>query len=136
MLMPGVAVPGCIDGFDLGLHLDMAEIEFDLDFEFLSFPERAGKAAEAQGQGVGSKNEGLARLDRNGRQGIVAGFTVLQGKTDEFGYQAIENPVGNWRNIYFGFIMGVSASLPTVTHFLMFCRACVGSLGKRKAATT
>ena len=50
--------------------------------------------------------------------------------------QAIENPVGNWRNIYFGFIMGVSASLPTVTHFLMFCRACVRSFGKRKASTT
>jgi len=58
--------------------------------------------------------------------------TILErtGKTTLRVQQAIDNPVGNWRNIYFGLIMGVSASLPTVTHFLMFCRACIRSIGR------
>ena len=42
--------------------------------------------------------------------------------------QAIQDPVGNWRNIYFGLIMGISASLPTCTHFLMFFGSCLRSL--------
>ncbi len=41
---------------------------------------------------------------------------------------AVSNPGDNWRNIYFGIIMGVSASLPTCVHIFMFLRASVRSL--------
>ena len=57
--------------------------------------------------------------------------TILErtNKTTIRVQQAIENPAGNWRNIWLlsFIIMGVSASLPTVTHFLLFCRACLRS---------
>jgi len=36
---------------------------------------------------------------------------------------AIAEPTANWRNIYFGLIMGISAMLPTVTHIAMFLYA-------------
>ena len=36
---------------------------------------------------------------------------------------AVRNPLANWRNIYFGTVMGISASLPTVTHLGMFIRS-------------
>ena len=63
--------------------------------------------------------------------------TILErtNKTTIRVQQAIENPAGNWRNIYFGLIMGVSASLPTVTHFLLFCRACLRSWIQKPKAT-
>jgi hypothetical protein len=45
--------------------------------------------------------------------------------------QAIENPVDNWRNIYFGFLMGISASLPTFAHIGLFAYSCLVSLTKK-----
>ncbi len=36
---------------------------------------------------------------------------------------ALRNPRGQWRNIYFGLVMGVSASLPTLAHVSLFVRA-------------
>jgi hypothetical protein len=36
---------------------------------------------------------------------------------------AAAKPTENWRNIYFGIIMGISASLPTCIHLYMFFRA-------------
>ena len=38
---------------------------------------------------------------------------------------AIANPHDNWRNIYFGIIMGISASLPTCIHIFMFLKSSV-----------
>jgi len=37
--------------------------------------------------------------------------------------EALHNPRGQWRNIYFGLVMGVSASLPTLVHVSLFARA-------------
>ncbi len=37
---------------------------------------------------------------------------------------AVSNPAENLRNIYFGILMGISAMIPTTTHFLLFMRAC------------
>ena len=39
--------------------------------------------------------------------------------------EAVINPAGNVRNIYFGLIMGVSASLPTCLHIYLFFRSCM-----------
>ncbi|MEE8190419.1 MAG: hypothetical protein V3T79_02355, partial [Candidatus Scalindua sediminis] len=36
---------------------------------------------------------------------------------------AVANPSDNVRNIYFGIIMGISASLPTFVHISMFVRS-------------
>ncbi|MDD9939798.1 MAG: hypothetical protein OXU20_01930 [Myxococcales bacterium] len=36
---------------------------------------------------------------------------------------ALRDPAANWRNVYFGVVMGVSASLPTLLHLGMFARA-------------
>ena len=44
---------------------------------------------------------------------------------------ALLNPLGNARNIYFGFIMGVSASLPTCVHLCMFVGSSVRALASR-----
>nr|MCH9680791.1 hypothetical protein [Deltaproteobacteria bacterium] len=44
---------------------------------------------------------------------------------------ALRNPMANWRNIYFGLVMGLSASLPTAVHTTMLLRA----LLRRRAAT-
>lgn len=42
--------------------------------------------------------------------------------------EALRNPRGEWRNIYFGVVMGVSASLPTLVHLGLFARALVRRL--------
>jgi hypothetical protein len=45
--------------------------------------------------------------------------------------EAIINPAGNLRNIYFGLIMGVSASLPTCLHLYLFFQSWVRSKTER-----
>ena len=42
---------------------------------------------------------------------------------------AIENPTRNLQNIYFGIIMGLSAMIPTLIHFSMFCKAVLAKIG-------
>lgn len=37
--------------------------------------------------------------------------------------EALTNPRGQWRNIWFGVVMGISASLPTLVHASLFVRA-------------
>jgi hypothetical protein len=37
--------------------------------------------------------------------------------------EAVADPTGNLRNIYFGLIMGISAMIPTCIHVMMFLRA-------------
>jgi len=37
--------------------------------------------------------------------------------------KALREPAKNWRNIYFGIIMGVSAMIPTCVHFVMAIRS-------------
>lgn len=54
------------------------------------------------------------RLDLSGRNEYYRGMLV----------DALERPVDNKRNIYFGLIMGVSAMLPTCVHILMFLMSC------------
>jgi hypothetical protein len=46
---------------------------------------------------------------------------------------AVARPSDNMRNIYFGFIMGVSAIIPTCVHIYMFFRSCVFIIFKQKA---
>ena len=41
---------------------------------------------------------------------------------------AIQNPTKNVRNIYFGFIMGLSAIIPTLIHLSMFCKSILKQL--------
>ena len=36
---------------------------------------------------------------------------------------ALRNPIANWRNIYFGIIIGISAMLPTFTHITLSLNA-------------
>lgn len=38
---------------------------------------------------------------------------------------ALRDPRGQWRNIYFGLVMGISASLPTLIHVWLFLRAAI-----------
>jgi hypothetical protein len=38
-------------------------------------------------------------------------------------FEAVASPTDNWQNIYFGIIMGISASLPTCVHLGMFLRS-------------
>ncbi len=45
---------------------------------------------------------------------------------------AVARPGDNMRNIYFGFIMGVSAIIPTCVHIYMFFRSCVFIIFKQK----
>ena len=42
---------------------------------------------------------------------------------------AIKNPTKNFQNIYFGIIMGLSAMIPTLIHFSMFCKAVLTKIG-------
>lgn len=63
----------------------------------------------------------------------------LSGRTDRYqqmATDALANPTGNLRNIYFGLIMGISAMIPTCTHIFMFLRAVFLQVtGSRKQAT-
>jgi len=43
--------------------------------------------------------------------------------------EAIKNPTRNLQNIYFGIIMGLSAMIPTLIHFSMFCKAVLTKIG-------
>lgn len=56
----------------------------------------------------------------------VHGEEAFDTRQDRYGgllIDALLHPFGNLRNIYFGFIMGVSASLPTCLHLYMFFRS-------------
>jgi len=46
---------------------------------------------------------------------------------------AIKNPVQNLSNIYFGFIMGLSAMIPTLIHIFMFFKAFLKAISKNKS---
>ena len=51
---------------------------------------------------------------------------VLEARNEKYGrllINAVDSPENNLRNIYFGLIMGISASLPTCVHAFMFLRA-------------
>ncbi len=51
---------------------------------------------------------------------------VLAARNEKYGrllINAVDSPENNLRNIYFGLIMGISASLPTCVHAFMFLRA-------------
>ena len=45
---------------------------------------------------------------------------------------ALLNPLGNLRNIYFGLIMGISASLPTCIHFYMFLQSGLRTVARQR----
>ena len=48
--------------------------------------------------------------------------------------QAVTRPASNLRNIYFGIIMGVSASIPTCVHVYMFIRSCLRMIARSTSA--
>ena len=45
---------------------------------------------------------------------------------------AIRNPSKNIQNIYFGLIMGISAMIPTMVHFIMFLKSLFSVLVVKK----
>ena len=51
---------------------------------------------------------------------------TLASRNDVYGemlVDAIAHPGENWRNIYFGIVMGISACLPTCVHIFMFFKS-------------
>lgn len=50
-------------------------------------------------------------------------FVARQEVYEEMVKEAVANPVDNWRNIYFGIIMGISTMLPTSVHVFLFIRS-------------
>ncbi|MEM7777050.1 MAG: hypothetical protein AAF732_15715 [Pseudomonadota bacterium] len=50
-------------------------------------------------------------------------FAARAQRYEQMVVDAIDNPVDNFRNIYFGLVMGLSAMIPTTVHFAMFLRA-------------
>ena len=67
-------------------------------------------------------------------------LVLRQERYQDLVVRAVEQPRQNFRNIYFGLVMGISASLPTFIHIFMFIRAVLGVLfafgnrRKRRAA--
>ena len=54
---------------------------------------------------------------------VLSSDESIQQRTEKYEMrviQAVKEPVKNWKNIYFGLVMGISAMLPTVIHFWMF----------------
>ena len=52
--------------------------------------------------------------------------TNINKRTDKYVNtvnDALKNPSKNIQNIYFGLIMGISATLPTMFHFMMFLKS-------------
>jgi hypothetical protein len=58
-------------------------------------------------------------------------LAVRQERYEELVVRAVEQPRENVRNIYFGFIMGVSTSLPTCVHIMMFLGSLVIALFRK-----
>ena len=50
----------------------------------------------------------------------------------EYVNDAIRNPSKNIQNIYFGLIMGISAMIPTIVHFIMFLKSLFNVLAAKK----
>ena len=50
-------------------------------------------------------------------------LTVRNARYEQMVADAVADPTGNLRNIYFGLIMGISAMIPTCIHVTMFLRA-------------
>ncbi len=61
----------------------------------------------------------LVHLWENTPQDLI----VRNAKYQRMLTNAIADPVDNTRNIYFGLVMGISATIPTCTHIFMFLRA-------------
>jgi len=47
--------------------------------------------------------------------------------------EAVANPTQNFRNIYFGLVMGVSAMIPTTIHVVMACRSLLKAVKQSKS---
>jgi hypothetical protein len=58
-------------------------------------------------------------------EGVPIAFSARNDVYEKLLIDAIEKPHDNWRNIYFGIIMGISASLPTCIHISMFIKSSV-----------
>ena len=50
-------------------------------------------------------------------------LTTRTDRYEQMVVDAVANPTGNLRNIYFGLIMGISAMIPTCIHITMFVQA-------------
>jgi len=64
-------------------------------------------------------------------EAVPESFSDRTGKTTLRVQEAIENPVGNWKNIYFGLLMGISASLPTFAHITLFLYSSLAAMSKK-----
>ena len=58
-------------------------------------------------------------------------LTIRSERYEKMLVEAVASPAENWRNIYFGMIMGVSAILPTCRHFYLFFRSGLRVIAKQ-----
>ena len=61
-------------------------------------------------------------------EGIPESLADRTDKTSLRVQEAIENPAANWKNIYFGLLMGISASLPTFAHLCLVVYSCAAAV--------
>lgn len=77
----------------------------------------------------------VSQIDAWMTDAVPESLTERTSKTTLRVQQAIENPLDNWRNIYFGLLMGISASIPTFAHLGLFIYSCLKAiLNKLKSA--
>ena len=58
-------------------------------------------------------------------------FVERQTRYEAMVLDALEKPADNWRNIYFGLLMGLSAGLPTFIHLVLFAKSILSTLKSR-----
>jgi len=71
----------------------------------------------------------LVKLFEEAPRALAARNEVYEGML----VNAIAHPQDNWRNIYFGIVMGISACLPTCIHIFMFFKSYVVAWKQRYA---
>ena len=77
----------------------------------------------------------VSQIDALMTDAVPESLTERTGKTTLRVQQAIENPLDNWRNIYFGLLMGISASIPTFAHLGLFCYSSVNAFWRKLKPT-
>ncbi len=61
----------------------------------------------------------ISQLDTRPEQAFLIRSQIYEDRA----LAALRNPVASWRNIYFGFVMGASAMIPTTIHIWLSLRA-------------
>ena len=63
----------------------------------------------------------ISQFDARPEQALLYRSQIYEDRALE----AVRNPAANWRNIYFGFVMGASAMIPTTIHIGLSFKAYV-----------